>query len=372
MEEIKMRNKKTIIVCLLLVACMLMVSAVVYAGKPDKPDKPPKPPPGGDNDEPGTEYQITSSNAWEIGPTIHGNRMVWATAYASVGPDYEIFVYDLGDDGIPFTADDGGQTQLTDNSVDDDSPRIYGNKIAFRRDDGTSAGRDLWLYDLDTQTEYQLTTGLTHITHDIYENLIVRRIEGNELWIYDLGADGVPSEDDLDYKISDCGGSNWPVIYGNKVIFRWHADLNIYYLSGNLAGQIVEMEWEHRPGDWYDLHENRIVWYDERNGNQDIFTYDLGPDGEYGTSDDEAEQQISSSPYDDTRPVVYGNRIVWWNLVYRGRGYKENVYLHDLTTQKTYAITNSGDARNPWIYDDHIVYNDERDGDWNIYLYILD
>jgi len=370
-----MKKVVAVFVCLLFLASTLGITAVVLAAPPDKCEPWPECKDGGGKEPPiGTEYQITDWPHWDVVPTIHGNMMVWEAWF---DPDLELFVYDLGDDGIPFTADDGGQTQITDNAVTDDFPRIYGNKIVFRRQINAEPF-DLWLYDLDTHTEYQLTDGLDHLsTYDIYEDIIDYWIREpgpiRELWIYDLGADGVPSGDDLEYKITECDGGHWPRIYGNKVVFEWNDDLNIYYLSGDRAGQIDAMGLEYRPVDM-EIHENRIVWSDERNGNWDVFTYDLGPDGELGTSDDGGEQQISSSKYTDRLSVVYGNRIVWGNGVARGKWdpqYQEDVYLHDLTTGETSAITSSSDAKYPCIYNDHIVYEDEREGNWNIYLHIL-
>ncbi len=368
-----MKKIVAVFVCLLFLASTLGMTAVVLAAPPDKCEPWPECKGGGEDPPMGTEYQITDWPQWEVVPTIHGNMIVWETF---IGGDIELFVYDLGNDGIPFTADDGGQTQITDNYPEvDDFPRIYGNKIVFRRAIG-SGDYDLWLYDLDTQTEYQLTDGLDLRTYDIYENIIVYWIWKpgpiRELWIYDLGGDGVPSEDDLEYKITECDGGHWPRIYGNKVVFEWNDDLNIYYVSGDRAGQTVAMGLEYRPIDM-EIHENRIVWSDDRNGNYDVFTYDLGPDGEFGTDDDGGEQQLSSSSYSDILSVVYGNRIVWRNFVSRGKqyNYQEDIYLYDLTTQETHKITSSSDARYPCIYNDHIVYQDERDGNWNIYLYIL-
>ena len=144
-----MKKVVAVFVCLLFLASTLGMTAVVLAAPPDKCEPWPECKGGGEEPPMGTEYQITDWPQWEVVPTIHGNMIVWETY---VDGDYELFVYDLGDDGIPFTADDGGQTQITDNSVTDDFPRIYGNKIAFRRAIGSS-DYDLWLYDLDTDAE---------------------------------------------------------------------------------------------------------------------------------------------------------------------------------------------------------------------------
>jgi hypothetical protein len=364
-----MKKIIAILVCLLFFGTILAASSLVAAPKPpDKPGGGGKP-----SEDPGTEYQITDGLPWEQVPYIHGNLIAWHAYTTSSTCD--LFLYDLGDDGIPFTADDGGETQLTDTQVSEDSPRIYGNKLVFRRDHGTTQEvRDMCLYDLDTDTIYQLTENIDFRTHDIYENMIVYwiRVPGpaRELWLYDLGVDGIPSGDDLNYKLSDCDGSHWPKIDGNKIVFEWNDDLNIYYVSGPLAGQSVAMGLSHRPLD-LEIHGDRIVWIDDRNGNYDVFTYDLGPDGIFGTSDDGGEEQLSDTRYGEGRPTVYGDRIVWHLYNSKGQG-KWNVYMYDMLAGKQYTLTDSNRAKWPVIHSDHIVYYDDREIDYDIYLYILD
>jgi beta propeller repeat protein len=364
----KTKKLCAIFVCLLFLGTILAGTFIVVAPKP------PGKPGGGKEEEPGTEYQITEGLHWDGCPYIDGNLIAWHAYTTSSRLD--LFLYDLGADGIPFTSDDGGETQLTDTiTVSEDTPRIYGNKIVFRRDHGTTQEvRDMCLYDLNTDTVYQLTENVDFRTHDIYENLIVYWIWKpgpiRELWLYDLGTDGVPSEDDSNYKLSDCDGSHWPKIDGNKVIFEWNDDLNIYYLSGSNAGQTAAMGLNYRPVD-LEIHGNRIVWSDNRNVNYDVFTYDLGFDGIFGTSDDGGEQQLSTTRDGEGRPVVYGDKIVWHKFINKGPG-KWNVYLKDLITGKTHTITTSNDAHWPCIYNDHIVYYDDREGIFDIYLYILD
>ena len=50
------------------------------------------------------------------------------------------------------------------------------------------------------------------------------------------------------------------------------------------------------------IYENKIVWTDKRNGNWDIYMYDISTSKEKRITTDESEQSY---------PVIYGNRIVW-------------------------------------------------------------
>ncbi|AKB51143.1 cell surface protein [Methanosarcina barkeri str. Wiesmoor] len=98
------------------------------------------------------------------------------------------------------------------------------------------------------------------------------------------------------------------------------------------------------------IYKDRIVWSDNRNGNPDIYTYDLS------TS---METQITTIKSYDYSPEIYGDRIVWTD--YRnGNG---DIYLYNLSTKKETQITTNESASNPKIYEDKIIWVDYRNGD---------
>jgi beta propeller repeat protein len=94
------------------------------------------------------------------------------------------------------------------------------------------------------------------------------------------------------------------------------------------------------------IYGNTIAWQDDRNGNWDIYIYDLSTRQELHTTN--TSNQVS--------PDVYGNRVVWEDE--RNGGH--DIYLQDLSTKKQTRITTSGKAINPAIYGDKIVWADGR------------
>jgi TolB protein len=107
------------------------------------------------------------------------------------------------------------------------------------------------------------------------------------------------------------------------------------------------------------IYEDRIVWQDERNGNWDVYIYNLS------TS---TETQITTNQSNQTGPAIYEDRIVWQDK----RNGNWDIYLYDLSTQKETQITNElADQINPAINKDRIVWQDKRNGNWDIYLYDL-
>jgi TolB protein len=107
------------------------------------------------------------------------------------------------------------------------------------------------------------------------------------------------------------------------------------------------------------IYRDRIVWQDERNGNWDIYIYNLS------TS---TESRITTDELDQINPAIYGDRIVWQDE----RNGNWDIYVYDLSTQKETQITDElSDQVNPSIYKDRIVWQDGRNGNWDIYMYDL-
>jgi beta propeller repeat protein len=84
-----------------------------------------------------------------------------------------------------------------------------------------------------------------------------------------------------------------------------------------------------------------VVWQDYRNGNWDIFMFDLGT----GT-----ETQITDDPAPQTSPVISGERVVWSG----DHGYG-GLYLLDLTTGVERQLTSDMSGA-PTIEGDWIVW----------------
>jgi hypothetical protein len=383
MEEYKMRKRSAIFLCL-LVCCMLVASAVVVAPKPPKP---PKPPP--DGEDLGTEYQITDYPGEEDTPRIHGNIIVWIAP----GAPYNIYMYYLGPDGVPFTNDENeGQYTVSDHPNGEDWPVVYGNKIVWRRKIGDTGHRELFMYHLgndyipesnDAPEEglYQLTSSENGVyQNDIYENVIAYWVSNVGIVVLDLGANGVPDGSDSEIVIPNSVDAGPPRIYGNKVIFVKNDDIHIYYLSGTRQGQTDIHDTPYRVEWWYggpDIYENLIVWEDDRNSknpnrpdvpqwiNWDIYVYDLGEDGLYDTADDAGEIPLIDSNKDEYFPAIHGDKVVFLS------GGNSDIGVHDLTTGKTEKITSSGETYFTDLFGNHIVYRNDGDGTEDIYLYIL-
>lgn len=104
---------------------------------------------------------------------------------------------------------------------------------------------------------------------------------------------------------------------------------------------------------------NRVVWQDNRNGNSDIYLFDLTTN---------TEQQITTNSSSQTLPAIHGDRIVWQD----NRNGNFDIYLFDLSTNTEQQITtNLSSQKAPAIHEDRIVWEDKRNGNLDIYLFDL-
>lgn len=104
---------------------------------------------------------------------------------------------------------------------------------------------------------------------------------------------------------------------------------------------------------------SRVVWQDNRNGNWDIYSYNL---------DTQREQRLTTDPSPHINPAVYMGKIVW--VDYRNGNRNGDIYLYDLTSRSETRITTGvGDPANPDIFADKIVWEDVRNGNKDIFMY---
>ncbi len=104
------------------------------------------------------------------------------------------------------------------------------------------------------------------------------------------------------------------------------------------------------------IYGDKVVYQDDRNGNYDIYMYDLST---------KIETPISTKPFNQRIPSIYGNVVVWRDE----RNGNYDIYMYDIPTRIEKRITSDNDGLFPDIYGNKIVYYDIRNGDWDIYLY---
>ena len=265
-----------------------------------------------------TEHRVTDAPLGQYGVTVHGRIIGWRddrhmTAPGS-GVDGDIYLYDMGPDAIFGTADDVGELRLTPNSADQTAPDVW-------TDPDTGRVRVVW-YDFRDDTD-----GICDAQCDW------------NVYLYDFGDDGV---------------------------FGTADDLGPTQITSDPLEQTSPV-----------IDGQRIVWLDARGGNYldpDIYMYDLGPDGVYGTADDGGESLIDVPTKEPDNLDLDGDRLVFEDF----RAGSWEIFVYDLATQTETQLTDiPGGQFYPRIHRDIVVWQDTRNngtyGDLldDVYGYVL-
>ncbi|RJQ15918.1 PKD domain-containing protein [Candidatus Woesearchaeota archaeon] len=292
-----------------------------------------------------------------------------------------------------------GIKQITENDKNQTDPRIYGNNIVY--EDRRNNNLDIYRYDLSNDAESWVTDSVYHqYKPSIYEDIVTyANTIDIAMDLYRIKAHNI--SDGTTRNITTYTSKYYPSnIYKNYIVFG--------YFSGNYSIHVYNLDTlneTYLPGYLQqnpEIDNNKIVWYESRNGNNDIFVYDIltkqelqitnnsfgqqSPDisGNYVVWQDnrsnnwdiylynlatQTERQITLDSADQTNPSIYGNIVVWQDK----RNGNWDVYRYDIATQQTERITyQNEDQINPDIHTNSIVWQDYRDGNWNIYMAIIE
>jgi beta propeller repeat protein len=209
------------------------------------------------------------------------------------------------------------------------------------------------MYDLSTKKETRISySKRAEWPASIYGDRIVWQDTRNgkrDIYMYDLSKK-------KETQITTSGEAFEPAIYGDKIVWRDfsnNADIHMYDLSTKKETQISHSGSAYNPK----IYGNRIVWLDSRKGwdNWDIYMYDLSK---------KKETQITTNPSDSKFPVIYGNNIVWTDE----RNGNWDIYAYDLVTHQQIYTTEKSDQEEPAIYDNKIVWVDHSNGKSDIYM----
>lgn len=255
---------------------------------------------------------------------------------------------------VTTVASAGQEIQITPYGERGFNPAIYDNKIVWL--DNYFNG-SLHLRDLSTGKEIQsAVVDPWHSYLAIYNDKIVWEYGGQNISLYNISTNNktLLSIPDLENQ----GSKDSLAIYDDKMIWReWgrYRDIYMYNLSTYNKTRITTNQSTKDPA----IYGDKIVWQDEPNfgfggvsGN--IYVYNLSTSNETRVP---TNRSASS-------PKVYGDRIVFME--------GNNIYFHNLSTSIETQITFNGSRKDKLaIYGDRIVWQDDRNGNWDIYVYDL-
>jgi beta propeller repeat protein len=244
-------------------------------------------------------------------------------------------------------------------------PSISGNKIVWF-ETNENGYEDIYMYDLSSPAQGEVLivtdTFQDENTPNISDDKIVWakfNVEtgSQDIYMYDPAQGEVPISTHTAFQRD-------PAISGDKIVWQdyrnGNPDIYMYDLSKPAQGE-VQITADPAYQDLPTISGDKIVWEDGRNGNySDIYMYDL-------SNPAQGEVQITTDPAQPRFPNISGDKIVWED----GRNGNSDIYMYDPVQGEVQITTDPEDQRNPAISGNKIVWEDYRNGWADIYMYDL-
>ena len=173
--------------------------------------------------------------------------------------------------------------------------------------------------------------------------------------------------------ISDCNLGS-PAIYKDNVVYEmtyknnrdiWISDLS--QTTHNFR-KVTQHSADQRDPD---IYGNHIVWEDKRNGNWDIYGAPANSSGVVSwTTTPINIFPICTNNKIQKNPAIYDKKVVYED----NRNGNWDIYLYNIggyPCPEQQITSSTATQRTPDIWDQYIVYGDNRNGNWDIYLYDL-
>ena len=273
--------------------------------------------------------QISHNPGNDVNPDIHGNLIAWR--HIRSDRREQIYMYDVGRRGnahaISVRSRNGklGQPDFKRCSP----PKVSKNRIVFAVNSswvaGGTGGKNLKFRDGWGVFLYDTRSKRLHMFLKESKNYWIYYWEGNQLA---------------------------PDLSNGRLVYTLNGDI---VLRDPIRRRITNTKTARNP----DIRNNKIVWQDRRNGNWDIYLYDIGKN---------KQQIITTNVADQVAPAIFHDKIVWQDK----RGGIWNIYMHDLASKKTRVVAkNKSKQMFPTIHRNWIAWSDDRRGNWDIYVYSI-
>ena len=241
---------------------------------------------------------LTHSQDWESNPAIAGDIVVWRDGYNGVGIH-----------GMNLVT--GEQFTVTEGNSDVSPPQIAGQYVVWTNNAIGNADGNVYGYDLANHTSFTISDAPgNQMDPKIDDHLVVWWDEQSRIYLYDLNTQQTRT-------VFAGGGARFPDVAAAR---------------------------------------NLVIWQDYRNGNWDIYGYDLNR---------EQEMALVVAPLNQEQAVIDGNLIAYQSQVY---DISWDIHVLVLDNQLQFPLTdNSNFQIAPAVSNNTVVWEDFRNHQADIY-----
>jgi beta propeller repeat protein len=225
-------------------------------------------------------------------PAVSGNLAAWIEQTQS--GDLDLVIYDLAEREYLRRIESGGSHSY---------PSISGRKVVWQ--DDRNGNGDIAVYDLDDRDEDWVQRGDGQQTRPRIDGNLVAwedNRDGGRIWYKDLSTGALQQVDGI-------SSAYEPSVSGKYIVFRsggsaddpQDAGIYLFDTSTRTANQISSTRAGKRGNPV--ISASMVAWWDARDGDRNIYGYDLIKGGaDFPVNDDDSDQDA---------PSLSGSRLVW-------------------------------------------------------------
>ncbi|AWX57223.1 MULTISPECIES: TolB family protein [Brevibacillus] len=241
----------------------------------------------------------TPALAYSIGDEekIDGSQPSISSAGYDIAKKYAVWIVEGGQRVTLYNLAKGNQNEIGDKESEKTNPKVDGDYVVWM--DSRDGGSDVYLYDIVKEKEIRLTSGSASV-----DGLEIA--DKNVVW-------------------TDNGD-----VYLHKIST---GDTEIVSASGKASNPVVSSGY--------------VAWEDDRNGNDDIYYYDIKA---------KEEKAAVIAKGDQGRPSIFSNQIVY---EHQSAG---DLYSYSISNGRIKQLTDdSNEQQNVHLYQEDYVYSDNND-----------
>ena len=247
---------------------------------------------------------------------------------------------------VLVSAASAAETRITTNTASQTNPSIWSNYIVWQ--DARNGGSDIYLQNIATKVQTRITKGVAAENPVVSGNRILWQDYRNGNWdiyMYEI------SSKKTTRLTTNTADQTAPGAYGNNIVWTDTRNGGSSIYLQNLATKVQTRV----STDGYSpsIYGNKMVWITQNHdGVVFVMLYDI-------TTKKISPLRVDVEPYSVS---IYGNRVLW-NDMYTGMF----TGMYDFSTGKYIALPFQF-VSNPAFYSNKIVYDDQRNGNDDIYM----